>query len=365
MKCIFVIPRMGGGGAERVVSLLSGALAEKGNDVTVLTLVGGESFYPLNPKIHFESVGISVNRKNKLTAAFSKIKFFPKSFFAIRKKLRKEKYDVVISMLTECDILVGLCRRFGLKFRHVCSERNDPTRRKPSYMRLLKKIYKRADLFVCQGKRVYDYYDSVPENIKKVIPNPIDGETLPERVAIDSKRIVGIGRLNKQKNFPLLIKSFASLGEAFKDYRLDIYGEGPERKNLEELIESLNIKDRVTLCGAQKNVKELISDSELFVMSSDYEGFPNALLEAMAIGLPVISTDFSTGIASELIGNENGTVIPVGDEAALTDAMRTLLSDKERRLTMGETNRKKCERFYTPNILAEWESAINEVVNKQ
>ena len=356
---------MGGGGAERVVSLLSGALAEKGNDVTVFTLVGGESFYPLNPKIHFESVGISVNRKNKLTAAFSKIKFFPKSFFAIRKKLRKEKYDVVISMLTECDILVGLCRRFGVKCKHICSERNDPTRRKPSYMRLLKKTYKKSSLFVCQGKRVYDYYDCVPESIKKIIPNPIDGETLPERIITDSKRVVGVGRLNKQKNFPLLIKSFASLGDDFKDFRLDIYGEGPERKALEELIENLNVKDRVTLCGAQKNVKELISDAEMFVMSSDYEGFPNALLEAMAIGLPVISTDFSTGIASELIDKENGAVIPVGDEAALTDAMRTLLSDKEKRISMGENNREKCKRFYTPNILAEWESAIDEVVGRK
>ena len=361
MKYLFVIPRMGGGGAERVVSLLSNALAEKDNDVTVFTLVGGESFYGLDVRIHFETVGVSVDRTNQLTRVVSMLKFFPKAFFAIYRKLRAEKYDAVISMLTECDILVGCCKLFGLKFRHVCSERNDPTARKGWYMAILKAVYKRAALFVCQGKRVYDFYRTVPQQIKRVIPNPIDGSKLPERVLADTKRVVAVGRLTEQKNFPLLIDSFAALGPAFREYCLDIYGEGPQHDALQKQIDGRDMQGRITLCGARKDVQALIADAELFVMSSDYEGFPNALLEAMAIGLPVISTDFPTGIAVDLIGPENGAVIPAKDTAALTAAMERLLSDREGRLKMGENNRQKCRAYYTPNIITQWEAAIEQI----
>ena len=361
MKCIFVIPRMGGGGAERVVSLLANALAEKENEVTVFTLVDGECFYALNQRVRTESADARINRKNSLTRMLSMMAFFPKAFFVLHKKLRKGKYDAVISMLPECDILVGLCKLFGLKFQHVCSERNDPTVNKGWLMAILKAVYKRAELFVCQGKRVYDFYHTVPERVKRVIPNPIDGHKLPERVVADTKRVVGVGRLSDQKNFPLLINSFAALGQEFGAYRLDIYGEGPNHASLQKQIDELNMHDRITLCGARKDVQSLIADAELFVMSSNYEGFPNALLEAMAIGLPVISTDFPTGIAVELIGEENGLVVPVNDQTALTEAMKCLLLDKERRQKMGETNREKCKAYYTPNIIARWEKAVEEI----
>ncbi len=364
MKCIFVIPRMGGGGAERVVSLLSNAFAQDSNDVTVLTLVGGESFYELNAQIHFESIGITVSRKNKFTRTFSQLFFLPKSFVALYRRLKTGKYDIVISMLTECDILVGCCKLFGLRFKHVCSERNDPTKRKGLYFLLLKIVYRHASLFVCQGEKVYNFYNTVPEAIKKIIPNPIDGNTLPERVEYKSMRVVGVGRLNKQKNFALLIKSFAMLGDDLSGYKLDIYGEGPERRVLQALIETLGMSKRVTLCGARKNVKELIADADLYVMSSDYEGFPNALLEAMAIGLPVISTDFPTGIAAELIGEENGIVVPMRDERAMTEAMRSLLLNDGLRRSMGMKNREKCKKYYTSNILSEWETAIANILGK-
>ena len=361
MKCIFVIPRMGGGGAERVVSLLANSLAEGGDTVTVLTIVGGESFYPLHPEVRYESVGASISKQNALARTVSKALFFPKALFYILRTLKKERYDVVISMLTECDILVGLCRLLGAKFRHICSERNDPTKRSKASLAILNRVYQKADVFVCQGKRVYNFYHKVPDQVKRIIPNPVDGDTLPQRPQTLTDTVVAVGRLNKQKNFPLLIKSFARVHKEFPQYKLDIYGEGPERATLQELIGQLGMEQKITLCGASKNVKEQIADAELFVMSSDYEGFPNALLEAMAIGLPVVSTDFSTGIASELVEQENGLVVPVNDEDALAEAMKSLLSDRERRMKMGGNNRKKCRAYYTPNIIVQWKSAIEQI----
>ena len=363
MKILFVLPRMGGGGAERVVSLLSNSLSDA-NDVTVFTMVGGESFYPLCEGVKYESIGVSVNRKNPLTAFISKAFFFPKALIAINRKIKKGNYDVVISMLKEADILVGACKLFGARFKHVCSERNDPTKRGTLKLAILNAVYKRADMFVCQGQMVCDFYKKVPNDIKVVIPNPVNGEKLPERVIAPTKRVVAVGRLDKQKNFVMLINSFLTVHAKFPEYKLDIYGEGPEREHLQGLIDEGGAESYITLCGAKKNVQELIADAELFVMSSDYEGFPNALLEAMAIGLPVISTDFPTGIAHELISAENGITVPVNDEGAMTDAIVRLLADENARLEMGEANKKKCESYYIPSIIEKWKRSIANIVNK-
>lgn len=359
-KIIFVLPRMGGGGAERVTSLLANELSLN-NEVTVYTFVGGESFYYLNENVHYENIGITMNRKNKLTRMWSKTVFFPKTLCSLYKKLKKGKYDVVVSLLNEADILVGICRGLGVKFKHICSERNDPTKRSSVKLRLLNTIYKRADLFVCQGQRVCDFYKNVPFEKKIVIPNPVNGERLPVRLN-ETKRIVAVGRLDKQKNFTLLIESFKEIGDEFPDYRLDIYGEGTEREKLEKLIQDNNLQENVFLKGAHRNVQQLIADAALFIMSSDYEGFPNALLEAMAIGLPVISTDFPTGIASELISAENGLVVPVNDKKQMVQAMKKLLNDSELREIMGKNNREKCKEYYIENIIYKWTKAISELV---
>ncbi len=358
MKISFVVPRMGGGGAERVISLLANEFVKE-NEVSLITLVEGESFYCLNDKITLKSIGVSVNRRNKITTFFSKLFFFPKAFFVLRKILKAEKSDVVVSMLKETDLLVYLCRKSGLKFKHVCSERNDPTTRKKFTQRMLNKVYKSSDLFVCQGQKVFEYYSGVSKSKKKIIANPINGENIPDRLIGEKRRIVSVGRLDKQKNFPLIIKSFARLPNKFEEYALDIYGEGPERTYLQKLIDDENMSSKITLCGAKQNLLSLISDADLFVLPSNYEGFPNALLEAMAIGLPVISTDFSTGIANELILHDNGRVVPVGDVEKMTEALCELLSDSELRKKMGRNNREKCKEFYTPKIIQKWKDAIN------
>ena len=361
-KILFVLPRMGGGGAERVTALLANALCEQGNDVTIYTLVSGESFYPLNPLIHYEGVGISVDRKNKFTTYASEGVALPKSFYKIRKLINNGHFDAVISLLIETDILVGACKWTGLKFRHVCSERNDPTRRSTKQLKILNSVYKRASLFVCQSTMVSNFYKDIPESIKVVISNPINPEDLPERPDTLSKRVVAIGRLTNQKNFSLLIKSFAKLSEKYPEYILDIYGEGEQRSQLETLINELGLGWKIHLKGPSKQVQKDIADAELFVMSSDYEGFPNALLEAVAIGLPVISTDFATGIARELVGEENGIVVPVGNVDKLTSAIDIMLGNADMRHRMSQCNREKAKKYYTKEIIKQWDQALERII---
>ena len=360
-KVLFVIPRMGGGGAERVVSLLTKELAKKGFDVTLYTFVGGESFYPLHKDVRYKTAGAVLDKKSRLRRVVSELVFFPRVFAALRKEIDEGKYDVVVSFLQEADILVGLCRLTGGQFRYICSERNDPTKRGRMWAWALDHIYKMADSFVCQSKAVCDYYSIIPDSKKVIIANPVSDVATGFSVTCREKRVVAAGRLTEQKNFSLLIRSFISMHKQQPEYRLDIYGDGPLRNSLQKLIEDSGAADYITLQQPVKDVYRSIADAELFVLSSDYEGFPNVLLEAMAIGLPVVSTDFFTGTAREMITEENGVLVPVGDAAAMTRAMEKLLEDERLREQMRNNNRKKSQEYSALAIADQWIAAIRRV----
>ena len=249
----------------------------------------------------------------------------------------------------------------------VYSERNDPTRLNRLELSLLKKIYKRADLFVCQSKKIYDYYSCIPESKKVIIPNPIDESILPKPVLEEENRtIVSVGRLHKQKNQALLIDSFAMAAKKLpKDCNLIIYGDGPLRTKLQRTIDGSGYSDRIRLAGASKDVLEDIKGCALFVLSSDYEGFPNALLEAMAIGLPVISTNFFSGTAAEIVKKENGIVVPIDDRNEMTKAIIKMMSNKKMRTKIRKNNVLVRDRFDMAIINSLWMSSIIEVKKRR
>ena len=363
-KILFVVPRMGGGGTERVISLLSAEFIKDGKDVTVHTFIGGESFYNLDSEIKVSDCGIKISKK-PIRRALGMLFKFPKTFFRTRKVIKKGGYDLVFSFLATADIIVWLCKKTGLKFKHVCSERNDPTHKGKALIRTLKKVYKKADMFVCQSEDVKNFYKCVAESKKAVIPNSVNPDIIPARVKSDEKTVVAVGRLDGQKNFGLLIDAFSDLGEEFGEYKLNIYGEGKRRAELEAQIENLGLSEKVTLCGAKKGLLDIIKTADLFVMSSDYEGFPNALLEAKAIGLPLVSTDFKTGTAKEIIAADGGTLVPVGDRTALKEAIERALSSEELRDKESEFNRKDAEKFYNENVIKKWIFAIDEIIYKK
>ena len=365
MKIMFVIPRMNSGGAERVVANLACSFSKE-HKVLVCSLVSKESFYDLKKKnIFFNSAGFSINRKNKFTVFYSYSKFFFKSLKFIKKNINDFKPDCIISFLIETDILTYLATRKNKDIVKIFSERNDPTRRKTLIKKVLKKIYKSSDLFVCQSKKVYEYYDYISSNKKVIISNPIDYTLLPRNIYEEKNHnIVSVGRLNNQKNFELLINSYIiSKDELPDDCKLIIYGEGKLRENLEKLIKMKGMEKDIFLPGSQKNVMDLINGSALFVLTSNYEGFPNALLEAMAIGLPVISTNFYTGIAKELIKNENGIIVPVNDEQKLAKAIVRIMNDKQLRKIMKKNNVKLCKKFDVNNIASIWIDYIKKAVD--
>ena len=354
-KCMFLIPRMQGGGAERVLATLANNLC-RDHKIQIVTFTDAESFYRLDNKVELLGLGQSVNRKNKLTYIASAALGGVKLLFSLRKQIRTYRPDVILSFLREPILFSVIFKMLGvIKCPLVVSERNDPTRESKLSQWFERNFYHKADKIVCQSEKVRTFFSEKHRLKTVVIPNPIASDAIPPRFEGKRKHtVVSVGRLRKQKNLSMLLRAFSRLPKAFSEFDLEIYGGGDLEEKLLEEIQTLGLEGRAKLMGIKKNVMHYVSDRALFVMSSDYEGFPNALAEAMAAGLPVISTDFSTGVAKDIIGEENGIVIPVGDEDALLSAMEKMLSREEKWDEMSRENRKLFATLSEENVVKKW-----------
>ena len=249
----------------------------------------------------------------------------------------------------------------------ILSERVDPKYLPQSkihrFLRLL--VYHICDGLVFQTIEVKQYFSKYIQKKSIVIQNPIMDDNLPiVNVNCFEKEIVAVGRLSIEKNYKLLIRAFAELN--IPEYRLRIFGEGPLFNELSELIDSLEMKDKIILEGNVDRVVDSIQNSDIFVLSSNHEGMPNALIEAMAMGLACISTDFSSGGAKALItNNENGIIIPVDDLFSLKDAILNVVCNidlkqkiKTNAVKIRETNSKE-------RILPVWIEYIDTILQKK
>ena len=354
-KILFLIPSLVGGGAERVMVTLANGLSKE-YDVEILTLTSTNSFYEVADRVKLDSIGCKTDKSNVVTKILSKLKSAVKGFLGIKKAIKEKSPDVMISFLNAASFPLVLLRTFcKLPCKIIVSERADPNERPPFVKWFERTFFSYADVIVCQGKNAAEFFKERDKNKIVVIPNPICASAIPAIHSGErSKRIVGVGRLSEQKNFSLLINAFSKLGDNYSDYKLEIYGAGPLESELNRQIGELGLKDRAFLMGAKKNVMFEIADASLYVMSSNFEGFPNALVEAMATGLPVISTDFPTGIAREVVKEENGIVVPLRDEEALVKAMEELLFDESRRAFMSIENRKYLDILKEETVFEMW-----------
>ena len=218
-----------------------------------------------------------------------------------------------------------------------------------------------------QTDEVAEWYEPHLKGVaSKVIPNAINPVFLrPAYEGEREKTVVAAGRLTKQKNFELLIRSFAQIAPKFPEYRLVIYGKGGLLESLKALAVELGVGERVEFPGYVDNMAETLERASMFVLSSDYEGMPNALMEAMASGLPVVSTDCGGGGARFLVRDgENGLLVPKGDENALAEAMEKVLSDQALAKTLGDNARQLQEMLAPERIYGEWEGFIKEIAKK-
>lgn len=283
------------------------------------------------------------------------------------KHLVKDKVDVYVVMLPITTIML-LRLRWLIKGKVIASERVDPSIYPTAKQKQLKSLAKKADGWVFQTEEERNWYGASTGKAKvQIIPNAINPDFIRDPYRGERKKtIVTAGRLTEQKNHKLLVQAFAKISQKNPDYQLIIYGGGGNLKDkIEETAKQLNIEDRVMLPGYTTNIGDKIKDSSLFVLSSDFEGMPNALMEAMALGLPCVSTDCKGGGAKFLIDDgKNGLLTPIGDVDALAKAIDKMLSDREFAEHCGKEAHKICERLAPGKIYNEWEKFILETINR-
>lgn len=349
MKIGIIIGCLSFGGAERVATNLAKWLSNRGHEVSFfLTKKATEKEYALPKTIkRFECYD-----KYKLVL-IKKLRFL----------LHQNKPDVVLIMSTPICVY-GIPALLGLGIPIVVSERSAPqnaivksTTRKLSYI-----LMKYADSYVFQTNGAMQCF---PESIRRkgaIIPNPIVLDEIPKPYqGKRKKRVVAVGRLIPEKNYPMLIKAFKSFSFRFPDYILDIYGDGKERENLEKMVNDLELNDKVNLNHSCSNVLEIIKDAEIYVLSSDLEGMPNALIEAMALGLTCIATDCPAGGPSELIiDGFNGFLVPVNDDSVLSDKLCIVAEDSNLRNTVCNNAIKIRERLNIDIVGEHWLSLLKK-----
>lgn len=317
-KIVIVTRNMLGGGAERVIAQISNYFVEQGKTCKIITLNKDEVFYALDPKIDIMPVGMQ--SENKLVDKL-------KRYRAVRKMVLQEKPDLVLSFPEEIAVYVILAM-LGTGIPVYASERNNPwVMPDVKATRILRTLmYPFAKGIIFQTKMAMSFFPASIQRKGIVLSNPVDAQRIPEQYCGEREKvIVAAGRLFRQKNFPLLLNAFAKFAQKHPDYRLRIFGEGEVRGELTDLADSLGIGDKVELPGRSSELLEKMNSGAMFVLSSDYEGMPNVLLEAMCMGMPVISTDCPSGGPRELIEDGvNGLLVPVGDVDSLCQAMEKL-----------------------------------------
>lgn len=323
MKKIDIITRaMTSGGAERVIAQLANYFVEENIICRIITTDNQEVMYSLNERIDVIAIGKKSN--NKIIDRILRYK-------KVRSIVKKDRPDVVLTMPEDTGIYTILAL-IGIDVPVFVSERNNPwVMPDVTITRLLRKVaYPFATGIIFQTQMAKSFF---PKHIQKkgvVLQNPVDATRIPAPYICERRKVFSaVGRLEPQKNFQMLIRAFAEFHKSEKEYKLIIYGEGKERTSLEKLIKQLNIEDSVFLPGRNKDVLNAINDSAAFILSSDYEGMPNALIEAMCMGMPVISTDCPSGGPRELIHNgENGLIIEVNNKDSMQKAMHKIIESR-------------------------------------
>ncbi len=319
-KIVFVIPDMPGGGTERVVALLANEYSRRGREVGVLLFAGQTTVYPLDKDVEVVSVGgpSGGSVRNRISRIRRMRAYYCRNS------------DCEIWAFSVMGAVFSVVAALGMHHFMLVSERNDPNRYE--HPRIRNFFYRFADVIVCQTQEAILCFPKKIREKAQVIPNPIDIGNAKSYTGSREKKVVAVGRLEPQKNHALLLRAFARFLKQHSDYILEIYGRGGQQKALEALADELGISAKVFFCGFSDQVREKIRKAAMFVLSSDYEGISNSMLEAMAIGVPVIATDCPIGGSRTYIKDGiNGILVPVGEAEPLAEAMNRLAEDERLR----------------------------------
>ena len=367
MKITFVTATLTSGGSERVMSIVANKMQERGYEVEIICLNDQIVFYPINEGIKITHVEIESGTKS-----------LPKKLWWFRKYIQKTQPDVVIAFMVSV-YTVTLLALMGVDIPVISSVRNDP-----AYSNLRKKITRkillpRSAYVVVQTQQIKEFFSKNIQKMTTVIYNPVNERVFETSCDNDNdndddnsglrikderlNRIISVGRLYPQKDQKTMIEAFAKVSERFPDWKLVIFGEGPQRRALETMIQDprFKIQDKVSLPGRSENIIDELKKSKVFCLSSIYEGMSNALVEAICVGLPIVTTKVS-GTEELIQDGENGFIVNIGDTDAMAEALTKILEDENLQKQFSENNKAQAIKFETNTIVDQWEDLVNSVV---
>lgn len=339
MKIVFVIPDMAGGGTERVISLLANEYVRRGIEVSILSFAGTQQAYVLDERV--ETVSAGGPSEGNLRIRLQRL-IFMKNYF------KKNKGCYIFSFSTIGTGFIVLSTLFKGR-RMIVSERSDPKAYDHKLYRNF--FYGFADRLVCQTQEAIAAFPKYLQKKACVIGNPVDAATPEKFVGVREKKITTAGRLEAVKNHRMLIEAFSIFAKDFPEYKLEIYGDGSLKEELKRFACEKKIDNKVFFHGFCRNVKEEIRDSSMFVLSSDYEGVSNAMIEALAMGIPVIATDCPVGGCRTYIQDGvNGMLVAPGNAVEMAAAMKKIAIDPKKSENLSENAIKIREEYSIEKI---------------
>lgn len=359
MHITVVTRHMGAGGAERVIANLLENWSAQGIRCSLICMNPQSAFYTVPSAVTcYEVPDFSENR------VIDKLK----KYHYLRKLVCRLSPDMVLTLPEEIGVYV-VPALAGTGIPVVVSERNNPwVMPDKKITRMLRKaVYPVTSGLIFQTEQAASFFPEKQQKKGIILPNPLDCDRLPEvKDALRKKTVISAGRLESQKNFPLLIRAFAAFHKTHPDYRLEIYGEGSQRQELEKLAGELLPENTWSMPGKTENLPEKMAESEIFALTSDYEGMPNVLIEAMAMGTPCISTDCAPGGAQALIDNgKNGMIVPVGDAAALAKGLSYLADHPKAAQALGEKASEIRQTLDSKTVSGQWLQYLEKTVRKK
>ena len=370
MKIALLIHRLTYSGAPKILGWIANQMANRGHDVTVISFFSDERASFLDEKVKFDSLKIRQSRNRFVRNTFGMLK----SVSALHKHIKECNPDLIVSFLDSVGYIYLAVNKFFSKRKIVISERVDPY----IYHGIISKVrfflmgYANGIVFQTEGAKDYFKNKKLIYNNSTIIPNPVflksanidSVDSLKVNYSDRDNRIVSVGRLSlKQKRHDVMIEAFEKLHITHPEMKLVIYGDGDGKEKIESLISEKGLDDFVVLAGQVDNVEQHIYNARAFVITSDYEGIPNSLIEAMAIGVPSVSTDCSPGGARLLIEDgENGFVVNRSDSEAIAQRLIELIDNEELSNRFSVASRDIVNKFSEEKIGTLWERYFFQIL---
>lgn len=362
-KILFISRGLGIGGAQKILAFVANRCVDAGYDVTIISLTDNEPTLKIRDEIKIDYAGYNPDIVNPLRKIFYKLSFLKK----LRKMIRDSKPDLIVTFMADV-LRIAVLSSTGLKIPIIGSERANPLRyTKKQYLKY-SKAYRKCNAVVFQTQRAASVFDKNIRNKSLVIPNPCIPRLKPIEpyTGIRRKVITAAGRLENQKRFDILISAFSKVVKKHPDYQLHIYGEGDQRGTLQDRIEQLSLNKNVVLKGAVKDVFTEVSNCTAFVLSSDYEGIPNVLIEALSIGIPCISTDCEPGGPRLLFDDgRRGILVPTGDIDSMANAICNYIENPKLANQFGELGKEVNKEFAPDTIAQQWLDTVELVLGSK